>query len=51
MQDRAKSFHGLVNYYRKYIEDYAKICKPLNRLISGKIPFIWKKTANKPLRD
>ena len=37
-----KSFNGLVNYYRKYIEDYAKICKPLNRLMSGKIPFTWE---------
>ena len=30
-----RSFLGLCNYYRKFIKDYAKIAKPLYKLISG----------------
>ena len=30
-----QSFLGLCNYYHKFIKDYAKIAKPLYKLISG----------------
>ena len=30
-----QSFLGLCNYYCKFIKDYAKIAKPLYKLISG----------------
>ena len=33
-----QSFLGFTNYYRKFIKDYAKVARPLNVLISGKMP-------------
>ena len=30
-----RSFLGLTNYYRRFLEGYAKIVRPLNNLISG----------------
>ena len=29
-------FMGLMNYYRKFIHNYAKVAKPLHQLVSGK---------------
>ena len=36
-----KSFFGLVNYYRKYIPNVAKISEPLNVLLRKNVPFNW----------
>ena len=36
-----KSFLGLVNYYRKFLSDVAKISEPLNKLLRKNVPFIW----------
>ena len=36
-----KSFLGLVGYYRKHIENVAKIMEPLNRLLRKNIPYEW----------
>ena len=35
-----QSFLGLVNYYRRFIRNFAKIAKPLTDL-TKKVPFIW----------
>ena len=36
-----KSFLGLVGYYRKFIKDFAKIAKPLTRLLKKNQDFKW----------
>lgn len=36
-----KSFLGLCGYYRRFIKDFAKIAKPLNRLLKEGTEFIW----------
>ena len=34
-------FPGLVGYYRKFIEDFAKIAKPITLLTCHKAKFVW----------
>lgn len=34
-------FRGLVNYYRKFIKDFADICRPLDRLTQKDIKWEW----------
>ena len=34
-------FLGLANYNRRFIERYSDLCKPLNKLTSSKVPFVW----------
>ena len=36
-----QSFLGLTNYYRKFVHSYAKIVKPLVKLLENNQPFIW----------
>lgn len=36
-----KSFLGLCGYYRRFIKDFVKIAKPLNRLLKEGNEFIW----------
>lgn len=33
-------FRGFCNFYRRFIKDFGKICKPLDRL-TGNVPFEW----------
>jgi hypothetical protein len=37
-----RSFLGLANFYRRFIEGYAQIAQPLNDLTKKNIPFTWK---------
>lgn len=39
-------FLGMCNYYRKYVEGYSKITKPMNTLCKNDVPFIWSKACN-----
>jgi hypothetical protein len=35
-----QQFRGLANYYRRFIKDFGKICKPLDCLM-GKVEWTW----------
>ena len=37
-----QAFIGFLNFYRRFIEDFSKIAKPLHQL-TGNQPFVWKK--------
>jgi transposase InsO family protein len=36
-----RSFLGLAGYYRRFIKNYAKIARPLHKLTSPQVKFIW----------
>lgn len=36
-----KQFLGLTSYYRRFINDFSKYAKPLNKLTETGVPFIW----------
>jgi hypothetical protein len=40
-QDETRSFVALANYYRRFIENFAVIALPLNRLLKKNVPFKW----------
>lgn len=36
-----QSFLGLVNYYRRFIKNFAEFARPLQNLTRKNIPFVW----------
>ena len=40
-------FLGITNYNRRFINKYAELCTPLNRLTSTKVEFIWTENEQK----
>ncbi len=36
-----KGFLGLAGFYRSFIQNFAEICQPLNKLTSENVPFQW----------
>ena len=40
-QRDVRSFLGLCNFYRRYVENFSKIAAPLNRLLEKDKPFKW----------
>jgi RNase H-like domain found in reverse transcriptase len=36
-----QSFLGFCNFYRRFIKDYSRIARPLNRLTKASLPFQW----------
>jgi hypothetical protein len=46
-----QSFLGFANFYRKFIENYSKITKPMTKLISKDTPFQWTDDANNSFNE
>ena len=40
-----KSFLGLCFYYRKFVQNFSSIARPLDRLAEHGVPFIWDETC------
>jgi hypothetical protein len=36
-----QSFIGFANFYRRFIKDFSKICRPLHDLSKKDVPFVW----------
>ncbi len=36
-----RSFLGMTNYFRRWLQGYAALCTPLNALLKKGVPFIW----------
>ena len=36
-----QSFLGFCNFYRRFIKNYSRVAKPLNRLTKADVPFVW----------
>ena len=46
-----RQFLGLTGYYRRFIEGYAEIAKPLSHLLKDNVPFIWGNSEEKSFQD
>lgn len=40
-----KRFIGLAGWYRRFICDFSKLSRPLTRITSKKVKFVWSKEA------
>lgn len=38
-----RSFHGLANFYHKFVRDFMSIAAPLNELVKTNVKFAWTK--------
>ena len=36
-----RSFLGLAGYYRRFIENFSKIAKPMTEQLKNGVPFVW----------
>ena len=41
-----RSFLGLTNYFRKFVQGYAARCRPLTNLTRKSVPFVWTPECN-----
>lgn len=42
-----QSFLGILNYYRRFVNNFARIAKPLTMLCKQDLPFIWTENTQK----
>jgi len=40
-RQRIQQFLGLINYYSRFIEDFAKFCEPIIALLKKNVTFSW----------
>jgi len=41
MLEIVKSFHGLANFYRRFVPNLSSLASPLNELVKKDTPFCW----------
>ena len=46
-----RSFLGLASYYRKFVQDFAKIAKPLSDLLKKSVSEIWDEHCYRAFRE
>ena len=46
-----RSFLGLVGYYRRFIENFSKIAKPMTGLLKKDTKFIWTKECEASFQE
>lgn len=46
-EKQIQSFLGLINYYRRFIKDLARLAKPLTTLLKTEVPFVWTETTQR----
>ena len=42
-----RGFIGFANFYRRFIKDFSKICRPLHDLTKKDVPFVWGEKQQK----
>jgi hypothetical protein len=45
-----KSFIGMAGYFRRFIEGFSKIARPMTALLAKKVEFNWTQSAKSPLK-
>nr|CAE03662.3 OSJNBa0042N22.4 [Oryza sativa Japonica Group] len=48
---RIRSFLGLADYYRRFIENFSKIAKPMTQLLKKEEKFIWSAECNRSFEE
>jgi chemotaxis methyl-accepting protein methylase len=46
----ARSFLGMMGYYRRFIPDFSKVAKLINELLKNQTQFIWSPEYEKAFR-
>jgi LPS O-antigen subunit length determinant protein (WzzB/FepE family) len=46
-----RSFLGLAGYYRKFIENFSKIAKPMTELLKNNTKFEWSEACEKSFQE
>ena len=46
-----RSFLGLAGYYRRFIENFSKIAKPMTELLQKNAPFVWNEAREKSFQE
>ena len=46
-----KSFLGLVDYYRQFVENFSKIATPLTKLTQKNVKFVWSAACEKSFHE
>ena len=46
-----RSFLGLAGYYRRFIENFSKIAKPMTELLKNGTPFVWSEKCEASFQE
>jgi hypothetical protein len=48
---QVRSFLGMAGYYRRFIQDFSKVSKPITELLKNNVKFNWSPKCNEALRS